>query len=141
MFFVARAGGQCSLSGKERRESMKVTEQQIAERYASMTDDDLAALDPAKLTPEAAALRAQELNRRGLTDTPAREEARARREKAAETTGRRNYVRQLVAVLLVAAALFVEFVLARMVEMPSPVQGGVIVVLCVLALYVLRGRR
>ncbi|WP_294447736.1 hypothetical protein [uncultured Mailhella sp.] len=93
---------------------MKVTEQQIAERYAAMTDDDLAALDPAKLTPEAAALRAQELTRRGLVDTPAQAELRARRERAAETTRRKNHARQLAAVALVTAALFVEFVLARM---------------------------
>lgn len=120
---------------------MKVTEQQIAERYAAMTDDDLAALDPARLTPEAAALRAQELTRRGLTDTPAQAEVRAHRERAAETTRRRNHARQLAAVALVTAALFVEFVLARMVELSSAVRGGIIVVLCLLALYVLRGRR
>ncbi len=141
VFLSSGRRGSAGLFGKKRRESMKVTERQIAERYAAMTDDDLAALDPAKLTPEAAALRAQELKRRGLADTPAQEEARARQDEAREKALKKNYARQLTAVALVAAALFVEFVLARMVELPSPVRGGIIVVLCLLALYVLRGRR
>ena len=120
---------------------MKVTEQQIAERYASMSDEELETLDPGKLTPEAAALRADELKRRGRPDSPAQEEVRAQRERADEATRRKKYGRQLAAVALVAAALLMELVVVRFVHVPQFLLAAVIIVLCGLALYVLRGRR
>ena len=120
---------------------MNVTETQLAERYAAMTSDDLKALDPQKLTPEAQKMRDAELKRRGIDDGPALEEARARREQALDTRRKRNYTRQLVAVALVAAAFFVEFVVTRFISMPQYALTAVIVALCVLAVYVLRGRK
>ena len=120
---------------------MKVTPQQIAERYAAMSDEELKSLDPRKLTAGAAALREEELKRRGVADSPGQEERRAAREAALEAARRKNHARQLAAVALAAAALFMEFVAARFADIPRYALTAVIVALCVLALYVLRGRR
>ena len=120
---------------------MNITEQQIAERYAAMTDDELEALDPDSLTPQAAALRSEELKRRGRTDTAAQEQKRADQRRALDATRRKNYKRQLAAVALVVAALFMELVVARFMHIPQFLLAAIIIVLCVLALCVLRGRR
>lgn len=120
---------------------MKVTERQLAERYAGMTDAELEALDPRRLTPEAAQLRAEELNRRGMADTPAQEETWARQDEAREKDLKKNHARQLAAVALVAAALLTEFAASRFPAVPGALSTAVVVVLCVLAIWVLRGRR
>lgn len=118
---------------------MKVTEEQIAERYAAMTNGELEALDPRRLTPEAARLRVAELERRGLPVTPTGEEARARRDE--DRNIKKDHTRQLTAVALVTAALLTEFAAARFIDIPGPVSTAAVVVLCLLALYVLRRRR
>ena len=119
---------------------MKVTEKTLVERYASMTDEELLALDERKLTPEAASLRRAELSRRGVTET-SEQEARARREDGRQADLRKNRTRQLVAVALVAGALLTEFAAARFIDVPAAASTAVVVVLCVAALWVLRGRR
>lgn len=119
---------------------MKVTEEQLAGRYAGMTDAELEALDPRRLTPEAAQLRAAELKRRGMADTAAQEETWARQDEAREKDLKKNHARQLTAVALVTAALLTEFVAARFIDIPGAVSTAVVVVLCVLAIYVLRRR-
>ena len=119
---------------------MKVTERQLAERYAGMTDAELEALDPRRLTPEAARIRAEELRKRGIADTAAQEETWARQDEAREKNLKKNHARQLTAVALVAAALLTEFVAARFIDIPGTVSTAIVVVLCVLAIYVLRRR-
>ena len=119
---------------------MKVTEKTLVERYASMTDEELLALDERKLTPEAASLRRAELSGRGVTET-SEQEARARREDGRQADLRKNRTRQLVAVALVAGALLTEFAAARFIDVPAAASTAVVVVLCVAALWVLRGRR
>ena len=120
---------------------MKVTEKQLAERYAGMSDGELLALDPRKLTPEAAVLRSAELARRGMVETEAQTEERQKRESVQEATFRKNRTRQLVAVALVAAALLTELAAIRLTEIPATVSAAVVVVLCIAALWVLRRRR
>ncbi len=122
-------------------EHMKVTEKTLVERYASMTDEELLALDERKLTPEAASLRRAELSRKGVTETSEQHEARARREDGRQADLRKNRTRQLVAVALVAGALLTEFAAARFIDVPAAASTAVVVVLCVAALWVLRGRR
>ena len=119
---------------------MKITEEQIAERYASMTDEELASLDPQKLTPEAVKLRAAELDRRGMVSTPAQDEERARREQKRDAYLRRKAAGQRIAVVLVVVALLTEAVSARLIEIPGVVTGAIVVTLCILAIYVLRRR-
>ncbi len=126
--------------GKDGEYGMKVTDEQIAERYASMTDEELKALDPAKLTAEAAALRAEELKRRGVSETPAEEAKRARFEQEREAQAGRRRRGQLTAVALVVASLAAELVLPRFVEIPDFLLACVVVVLCVLALWAWRGK-
>ncbi len=119
---------------------MKVTEKQLAERYAGMTDAELEALDPRRLTPEAALLRAEELKRRGIAHTAAQEEVWARQDAAREKELKKNHARQLTAVALVAVALLTAFAAPRFIDIPGAASTSVVVVLCVLAIYVLRRR-
>lgn len=128
-------------SFRGREEDMKVTEKQIAERYAAMTDDELLALEPQKLTAEAAALREAELERRGVADTPEAQERRERQQQAREAGAGRNRKRQLAALAVVAAALLTELASIRLLDIPPIASGVVVVVLCVLSLWLLRRRR
>ena len=120
---------------------MKVTEKQLAARYAGMSDGELLALEPRKLTPEAASLRGAELARRGIVETEAQMEERQKRESAQEATFKKNRTRQLAAAGLAAAALLTEFAAIRLTEIPASVSSVVVVVLCVAAIWVLRRRR
>ena len=75
-----------------------------------------------------------------LADTAAQEETWARQDEAREKDLKKNQARQLTAVALVTAALLTEFVAARFIDIPGAVSTAVVVVLCVLAIYVLRRR-
>ncbi len=119
---------------------MKITAAQIAERYASMTDEELQSLDPGKLTPEAATLRAEELARRGAVESPAMEEERASRERETEKRLARSVARRRLAVALAVAALLTELALPRVVELPRAATGALVAAFCVLAIYVWRRR-
>lgn len=138
--FGSRSGRGGMRCGKDGEHGMKVTDEQIAARYASMTDEELKALDPAKLTAEAAALRAEELKRRGVSETPAEEAKRVRFEREREAQAGRRRRGQLIAVALVVASLAAELVLPRFVEVPDFLLACVVVVLCVLALWAWRGK-
>ena len=118
----------------------QITAETLAERYAAMSDAEFAALDPRRLTPEAAEVYAAEAAKRGTAaGVPSLSEQELRFRARAEAV-RKKRRRQFIASALLLLAVLVEHFSERLPESLMDAKSVAVAVLAVLAVVVLKKR-
>lgn len=137
---ISGCGGRTGQARKKimKRTMEKVTPETLAERYAAMSDEQFAALDAARLTPEAAAVHAAEAEKRGVGASGPEMQARRCREMAEAVRKKRR--RQFAASVLLLAAVLAERFSDRLPAELMDAKSVVVIALAVLAVAVLKKR-
>lgn len=136
---ISGCGGRTGQARKKimKRTMEKVTPETLAERYAAMSDEQFAALDAARLTPEAA-VHAAEAEKRGVGASGPEMQARRCRERAEAVRKKRR--RQFAASVLLLAAVLAERFSDRLPAELMDAKSVVVIALAVLAVAVLKKR-